>query len=275
MRLFMVDESKCKRDGLCVSECPRGIIQMTDTESFPSPVEGADQICTRCGHCVSVCPHGAFVHSEMKPDECPPYQKELALNPEHVEHLLRSRRSIRSYKDKEIEKGDLEKVIGISRYAPTGMNLQEVEWIAINSRKEVQRLSGLAVDWMRDLIGKKDPVAEAYGMPGIVNAWEAGKDIICRGAPGLVLTHAPKDGGSTQTDCTIALTYLTLAAPSFGLGTCWAGYFMIAAMQWIPLQEALPLPDGNALFGAMMIGHPKYKYQRFPLRKEPDITWVS
>ncbi len=110
---------------------------------------------------------------------------------------------------------------------------------------------------MRDSIQKNDPIAEAFGMQGIVSAWEAGVDIICRGASGLVLTHAPKDGGSAQTDCTIALTYLTVAAPSFGLGTCWAGYFMIAAMQWAPLLEALPLPEGNALFGAMMIGHPK------------------
>jgi nitroreductase len=66
---------------------------------------------------------------------------------------------------------------------------------------------------------------------------------------------------------------LDLAAPSFALGTCWAGFLMMAASHWPPLQNALSLPEGYACFGAMMIGYPKYKYQRLPLRKEPDIMW--
>jgi len=69
------------------------------------------------------------------------------------------------------------------------------------------------------------------------------------------------------------LTYLELAAPAFGLGTCWAGYFDVAANLWPPLKNALELPDGHTSFGAMMIGYPKYKYQRMPLRNQAKISW--
>jgi len=63
-----------------------------------------------------------------------------------------------------------------------------------------------------------------------------------------------------------------LAAPSFGLGTCWAGYFNTAATVWPPMQEALELSEGHAGFGAMMIGHPRYAYHCLPLRDEPEIS---
>ena len=72
--------------------------------------------------------------------------------------------------------------------------------------------------------------------------------------------------------CTIALTYLELAAPSIGLGCCWAGYFYAAATTFPPLQEALALPKNHQCFGAMMAGYPKFNYHRMPLRKYPDGT---
>ena len=72
---------------------------------------------------------------------------------------------------------------------------------------------------------------------------------------------------------TIALSYLDLAASSFGLGTCWAGYFHAAATMWPPMRNAVDLPERHTCFGAMMIGYPKYTYHRLPLRNEPRITW--
>jgi nitroreductase len=74
-------------------------------------------------------------------------------------------------------------------------------------------------------------------------------------------------------DSTIALTFLDLAAPTVGLGACWAGFFMMAAAQSPQLQELLALPEGHACCGALMIGYPKYAYHRLPTRKEPAISW--
>jgi len=272
MSYFTIDKDKCKRDGICAAECPLRIIEFKKGQ-VPAPVEGWEQMCIRCGHCVTVCPHGAFSISYMKPEDCPPVRKDMALSIEHVEHLLRSRRSIRSYQEKEIEKEKISKLIDIARYAPTGTNSQQVKWLVINSREEVRNMAEMTVDWMRYLIKENNPVAMAYNLESIIAIWDSGYDIICRGAPGLVIAHAPKEYAAAHVDSTIALTFLDLAAPSFGLGSCWAGFFMMAASHWPPLQQSLSLPEGHSSFGAMMIGYPKYKYQRLPLRKEPDITW--
>lgn len=274
MSLFVINSEKCKRDGICVAECPLQLIELKDKKSVPMPIDGADEMCINCGHCVAVCPHGAMSLATMKSEECAPVQKDLLPRLEQVEHLMRSRRSIRTYQDKAIGREKFEKLLDIARYAPTGTNSQQVKWVVVNSREGVRNMAGMVVDLIRHMISEKHPLAESYRLPGFVKAWEAGIDLISRGAPGLVIAHAPKDYMMAQTDSTIALTFLDLAAPSFGLGTCWAGFFMIAASQWPPLQQALALPEGNACFGAMMIGYPKYKYHRIPQRNAAMVEWL-
>ena len=75
MSLFMIDQRKCKRDGLCVKDCPVQVIAMEDKDAFPSPIEDAEEFCVKCGHCVAICPHGALTLSTMPLDACPPPAK--------------------------------------------------------------------------------------------------------------------------------------------------------------------------------------------------------
>jgi nitroreductase len=121
---------------------------------------------------------------------------------------------------------------------------------------------------------KEQPEAAAMmHMQRVIKRWQAGSDGILRGAPHVIVAHGPKQDRTAPTACTIALTYLELMAPAMGLGACWAGFFNAAAMFFPPLQKALDLPQGHMSFGAMMVGYPKVRYQRLPLRKEPPITW--
>jgi nitroreductase len=71
----------------------------------------------------------------------------------------------------------------------------------------------------------------------------------------------------------IALSFLDVAAPALGLGTCWAGYLMAAIPQSPPLKEALGLSEAVTSLAAMMVGYPKYRYHRLPPRNEPQIAW--
>jgi len=273
MSLFVVDEEKCKRDGICVAVCPMGIIEIKDQGAVPNPTEDADKLCINCGHCVAVCPHGALSLDTMPVEQCPPVRKEWQLGPEQVEHFLRARRSIRNYKEQGVAREVIAQLIDIARYAPSGHNLQPVHWLVIYQAEEVQRLAGLVVDWMRFMVKAQPELARALHMEGIIAFWEGGGDLICRGAPHVIVAHGAKDDRTAPVACTIALTYLELAAPSFGVGACWAGYFNAAAGLWPPLQGALGLPDGRICLGAMMIGHPQYHYHRLPLRNEPHIMW--
>ena len=74
-------------------------------------------------------------------------------------------------------------------------------------------------------------------------------------------------------DLTLALAYFELAAPSLGIGTCWAGLLQAALLAYPPLKEALGLPEGHPHHYPMMVGCRKAKYFRLPERKPPKITW--
>ncbi len=268
-----VNAELCKRDNLCVAVCPLGLIHRQSKEAFPSYGKGEEELCIKCGHCVAVCPEGALSVEDITPERCMPIKKEKILNPEHVEHFLRFRRSIRNYSREKVPQEILSQIIRVASHAPSGHNTQPVRWLVISNEEEIKILAGFVVDWMRTIIRDLPDLADLMHLDRVVAAWESGRDRILRSAPHLIVAHAPETERTAQSSCTIALTYLELAVTGFGLGACWAGYFNAAAGMYPPLKTRLNLPEGHQCFGAMMIGYSKYSYQRLPPRNAPVIEW--
>ena len=133
MALLIVDNEKCKKDGICAADCPMAIIKL-ENEEGPRIVPGGDAFCLRCGHCVAICPHGALSHQEIPLESCVPLNKAHRINADQAVQFLRSRRSIRFFKDKPLEKDTLKRLIEIGRYAPTASNSQLVEWTVFTDR---------------------------------------------------------------------------------------------------------------------------------------------
>ena len=77
MNLITIDQDKCKRDGMCVKECPAQIIVLKEKGDFPSLITDGEEFCINCGHCMAVCPHGALTLKTMSPAACQLIQKDL------------------------------------------------------------------------------------------------------------------------------------------------------------------------------------------------------
>lgn len=272
MELFQIDRKTCNKDGICAAVCPSRIIVM-DKEGYPAAVPKAEKGCIRCGHCVAACPTGSLDHRAMAADQCPSVRPDWHLSPEHAAHFLRSRRSIRTFKSKPVEPEAIERLIRTARYAPSGRNAQDAQWLVLGNAEEIRKKACLVADWMRWAVENDPETARQMYLKKILGTWERGTEIIFREAPVVIIAHAEHDNPRAQTTCTIALTYMELAAMGMGLGCCWAGYFMKAAVEYPPLTEALDLPEGHQCFGAMMVGLPKFTYHRLPLRDEPKIIW--
>ena len=273
MGLLIVDESKCNQDGICARECPMAIIRVKENETYPQLIPGGEQSCLICGHCVAVCPHGAMSHAQVSIEDCPPVNKKLAIDEARAIQFLRSRRSIRLFKDQPVEKENIKRLIEIARYAPTASNTQLVEWQVYTDKTKIQEIIRLSVDWMRSEIKKDPQTARDSYMPMIVAAWDAGFDALLRSAPVLIVASAPEENSNGMVDLTLALTYLELAALPLGLGTCWAGLLQGVLLSWSPLKEALGIPATHPHHYPMMLGYPTFKYRRLPARKAPKITW--
>ena len=250
------------------------IIQTNHEGGYPRLIPGTEEVCLKCGHCVAVCPHGALQHTGIPIERCPSILKELAINHEQAVQFLRSRRSVRIYGDKPVEKEKIRELIEIARYAPSAGNRQVVNWQVITDQGKIRQLAGLTADWMRFILEKGPEALRAPYFPAIVTAWDRGIDKILRDAPALVVAHAPKEAPSGMVDLTLALSYLELAAPTLGLGTCWAGLLQGALHSGEEIKEVLGLPQDHPHHYPMMLGYAKPRYYRLPERKSPKIVWA-
>jgi len=260
---IQVDPARCDKDGLCIAECPVGLIAF-GPDGLPAGAEDAAARCILCGHCISVCPKDALTLAGLAPESLAAVQKKFTVTPEAAEQLLRSRRSVRRYKKKPVERELLLQCIDTARYAPSGMNAQPLSWIVAEGEKRMRGLAGLTADALPRL-----PYFQ-----GFLEAWERGEDVILRGAPNLVVVHAETSGFDHTVDAASALTYFELAAHAHGLGTCWAGLLMLAAKDSPELNAALGIPEGHRVLGALMAGYPRHGFKRLPPRKEARVRWL-
>ena len=275
MAFLIVDDSICKKDGICVAECPSGLIKLQENTGYPGIIPGGDKLCNRCGHCVAVCPNGALILSDIPGEDCPRIKPELIINEEQAVQFLRSRRSIRAYKDKPVEEEKIRRLIEIARYAPTGGNGQLVEWSVLTDKRKIHESASQTVEFFRRFIKENPQVLEFNPhFTFLIKAWEAGYDSILWNAPVLVVASAPKEVPTAIVDVHIALSYLDLLAPTMGLGTCWAGLLQHAITSSPPLKEFLGVPAEHPHLFPMILGYPKARYHRLPGRKPPKITFV-
>jgi nitroreductase/NAD-dependent dihydropyrimidine dehydrogenase PreA subunit len=272
MSLLTVDRTTCKQDGLCAADCPMGIIRFAGKGHYPELPPENEPACIRCGHCVAVCPHGALDHTDVPLAACTEIDPALALSSSQGNQFLRSRRSVRQFKKIPVEKDILRKLIETARYAPTASNSQLVEWLVIDDPQRIHAIAGQVIEWMRGVL--QDPKATVMPYyPLLVQAWDAGVDSVLRSAPCLVTAMAPGPASVRMIDLTLALSYLELAAPLHGLGTCWAGLLQAAMLAHPALKEAVGIPTDYPFHFPLMIGYSKVRYYRLPERKPPIIHW--
>jgi len=274
MSLIEVDQKTCNKCGICALECPRRIIVLPEG-GFPQLVVEVEATCNACGHCVAVCPKGSLSHRDSPLKASPKIEKGFIVTAEQVEQLLKGRRSARNFKDKPVSREIITRLIEDARYAPTGHNLQEVEWLVIDDKKELARIEELGIEWLEWVIKNLPQAAADSNLEEKLERQKLKHDAFLRGAPVLIVAHANKSGlvSLAGIDSANALGYLDLAANSLGLATCWAGYVYIMANTFPPVTKALALPEDHAAYGCMMLGYNKFKYHRIPCRKAPLIVW--
>lgn len=261
MALVTIDKELCDREGACIDSCPHALLSR-GKDGFPVERDDAATLCIRCGQCVSVCGKLALTNHLLEGQE---FLEKSSLDraADPLVYAMRTRRSVRAFKPRAVDKAVLKGLFDVVRYAPTANNSQKLWWIVTLETENTRNLASLGLEWVR----------RTYFPDGLDEAWAGDPDPVLRAAPHLVLCCAPEDYRWGLTDCAIALTHLELLAASRGLGTCWAGVFLRALEDWAPLAEALDLPPGQKVCGGLMLGYPRFEYRLVPPRKPAAVNW--
>lgn len=271
LNLITVNQETCTKCGNCVDECPSDVLTMGDN----GPDDILPQNCIACGHCVAVCPNRAIdnIRSPLiKQIEIAELEK---VSPEEAEFFLRSRRSIRSYKKDHLPREKLQELVKIANYAPTGSNTQGISYIIVDDKEVLKKATEITIKFLETNPSIR-PSLKKILIPLIDKYHETGVDSILRDAPALVVATADKDFVQGRINSISCLTYLELFAPTLDLGSCWAGLFELCALnENSPILKLLDLPENKIITGAVMVGYPKYKYQRLVERNPVDMEFFS
>jgi nitroreductase/NAD-dependent dihydropyrimidine dehydrogenase PreA subunit len=296
MFAITIDHDRCKKDGMCARVCPANIFVQREKLTIPELLE--EECCIACGQCLAICPQGAISHSEFPSDTISTIQFEGMPTTEQVMALLKTRRSIRAFRDKPLEKVTIEKIIDGARFAPSGHNSQSTEFLIVQDRAVLKRVSALVIEYLRFEIKRfanpffrtfaliadralaESGLNEIPGFKRMIKLYESGADPILFGAPVLLAFHARRTVGLADVNAQLALQNASLVAHSLGIGHFYTGWVVSTCRA--PMTSAwnrrisslIGIPSGNKMHGALALGHPVPRFKNMIERKPPQIKWV-
>jgi nitroreductase len=195
---------------------------------------------------------------------------------EDLSEIIRSRRSIRRWQDKEVPEVLLIQAIELATWAPNGGNWQCWHFYIITNRKTIKAIAKAVWDRMDQIASW--PEAEVFGNAAI--EWRDTESFI-KDAPAVVAI-AVETGSPSATDQILAtreridpeaammrqwrimantriqsvasaIAYLSLVLHQIGLGAVWMNAPVIAKGD---IEKILDIPQGMNLIAFMPVGYP-------------------
>ena len=118
--MFNVNKEKCIGCSQCVKDCPVSDISLVDNKA-----EINNERCFKCGHCIAICPVEAVSTDDYNMEEVIPYDKaKFTVDAENLLNFIKFRRSVRRFKNKEVEKEKIEKIV-TEIYRGTKVNFEK------------------------------------------------------------------------------------------------------------------------------------------------------
>ena len=273
--MFKVDVEKCIGCEQCIKDCSLSEIYLKEEKAYIK-----NERCSKCGHCIGICPVDAVYTDDYDMSEVKTYKKEeFAISPENLLNAIKFRRSVRRFKNKEVEREKIEQIIEAGRFTATSSNSQSVSFTVINN--DLDKIRNLAYETLRkkgeEILSNSNESNNGYQRYAKywINMHDAYKkdpqnnDKLFFNAPSVIVVSAEK-----EIDAALASSNMELMTNVLGLGTCFIGFFVIATAENKELLDLLQIKENKKIISSMVIGYPGMKYQRTVPRKKPDIEWM-
>ena len=145
-----------------------------------------------------------------------------------VFNAIKTRKSIRGYKQDEVPEDKLNKVLEAARLAPSAHNAQDWKFVVVKDS------------------AKREALAKAASQPFISQA-----PVVIAAVALSPKRFMPCGVPAYAVDLAIAVDHITLAAVEEGLGTCWIGAFSQEKVK-----EILNIPEDCQVVALLPLGFP-------------------
>lgn len=214
----------------------------------------------RCGQCGAICPKKAISISGY-PAEQIEKEDDIRLNPDDVLEVIRFRRTIRQFRQKEIPREIIEQILEAGRLTHTAKNMQDVSFVVLN--KEKDHVEQMAVS----LFKKIKPLADLFSPMARNNQIE--DHFFFFNAP-IAIVILAKD----KTNGILAAQNMEFVAEAHGLGVLYSGFFTMAANASHKIKKTIKVPEGKKAAMTLVLGFPAVNYLRSVQRKALDVNYM-
>jgi len=185
----------------------------------------------------------------------------------NFKELIKNRRSIRKFQNKEVSLKVLEEIINDSILAPSAGNEQPWKFIIINNKEMINKISNeCKKNFLARINNNPADYARKYEKMLSNDAFN-----IFYHAPALIIILGQTGLKNLYVDCALAASYLMMSATSKGLGTCWVNFGI--AIKDPQMKDDLGIPENHSIVAPIAIGYPE-KIPDIPKRKLPQILQI-
>lgn len=168
-------------------------------------------------------------------------------------NTILNRRSIRKYKQEQIDDEKLNLILECGSYAPSGMNMQSYAFVAIQNE-----------EIMNEIIDECMKIRNITTSPFY-------------GAPTIILVFGDENVQTYVKDASTAIENMHLAATSLNLGACWINCVqnLFESEKGDLIREKIQIPSQYKCIGSLVVGYIDGECPQAKPRKENIVKIIK